>query len=126
MASLHDCFVMYRGSEHMEGEENLMMGLDEEIEKDIIKLESDRRVRRAIGTELDEAVYDFGNGIQIDEMANGLGEKQESGENYENEENDENYQCWCGVVHLAKMWTARIFYQNATAKKYRTFFRLFD
>jgi hypothetical protein len=35
-------------------------------------------------------------------------------------------QCWCGVVHLAKKWTARIFYQNATAKKYRTFFRLFD
>jgi hypothetical protein len=25
-----------------------------------------------------------------------------------------------------KKWTARIFYQNATAKKYRTFFRLFD
>ena len=36
------------------------------------------------------------------------------------------YQCWCGVVRLAKKWTARIFYQNATAKKYRTFFRLFD
>ncbi len=35
-------------------------------------------------------------------------------------------QCWCGVVHLTKMWTARIFYQNATAKTYRTFFRLFD
>ena len=44
----------------------------------------------------------------------------------DNVELDTEDQCWCGVVHLAKKWTARIFYQNATAKKYRTFFRLFD
>ena len=41
VASLHDCFVMYRGSEHREGEENLVSGLDDEIVNEIIKIESD-------------------------------------------------------------------------------------